>query len=154
MILYLWYLLGSFSVRAENDSHDGEKKSLLELVYPLDYRQALKLDFTDSAKVKRKNREWLKEVEKNEKMENFIIDMATINDTITVTPLTGLNMDGTSTPICFFAYDSSFEPIHEGMEFLNDPNNGFLMLTVNFQRFMNWRMLWLCIFTNESESCF
>ena len=126
MILYLWYLLGSLSVRAENDSHDGEKKSLLELVYPLDYRQALKLDFTDSAKVKRKNREWLREVEKNEKMENFIIDMATINDTITVTPLTGLNMDGTSTPICFFAYDSSFEPIYEGIEFLNDPNEVFL----------------------------
>ena len=126
MILYLWYLLGSFSVRAENDSHDGEKKSLLELVYPLDYRQALKLDFTDSAKVKRKNREWLKEVEKNEKMENFIIDMATINDTITVTPLTGLNMDGTSTPICFFAYDSSFEPIHEGIKFLIDPIESFL----------------------------
>merc|ERR1712212_1214888 len=85
-------LLGFLSVLAE------ENKSILELIYRLDYRADLsanKLNFPDSAKVKRKNREWMEKVEKNEKMKNFILDMASINGTITMTPVAGLDMDAT-----------------------------------------------------------
>lgn len=58
----------------------------------------------------------MEKVEKNEKMKNFILDMASINGTITMTPVAGLDMDATSIPVAIFAYDSSYEAIHEGME--------------------------------------